>query len=145
MKNSDFVFFTLFHFGVSIQQLNKRSEKQLGLSMVQWCLLKTLIDLPASSAHSLSKAVGVHPSTLTQTLKRLQKKEFIFITEDPKDSRKKLISITRSGKNILESTSDKMITWLPDPTGIEKELSKLQSFLNSNCKNQNNHSIKIIP
>ena len=129
MNNSERPFFSLFHIGISIHQLNKRSEKQLGLSLVQWCLLKTLIDMPATSAQSLSAAVGVHPSTLTQTLKRLERKEYIFITEDPTDSRKKLISITRSGKNILESASKKMKARLKELIGFEKELSTLQSLL----------------
>lgn len=83
-------------------------ERQSGLSLVQWCLLKQLIDMPAAPAHSLARAVGVHPSTLTQTLKRLERRKYMFITEDPKDSRKKLISMTRIGMDALETANGPM-------------------------------------
>lgn len=129
MRNSDQSFFLLFQIGVSLHQLNKRLEKHLGLSLVQWCLLKKLIDMPAVSALSLANAVGVHPSTLTQTLKRLERKKYIFVMRDLVDSRKKLISITRSGKNNLELTSKKMKKRLSTLFELEKELSTLQSVL----------------
>jgi len=106
--------FSLFKMGVSIHNLNKKTEKKLGLSLVQWCLLKRLIDLPAASASSLADAVGVHPSTLTQTLRRLGRKGFIYVAEDPKDSRKKAISITRSGRDILQTSTRDMISWSKD-------------------------------
>jgi DNA-binding MarR family transcriptional regulator len=121
--------FSLFHIGNSIQALNKHSEKTLGISLVQWCLLRCLIDMPASSANSLAKAVSVHPSTLTQTLKRLDRKNFIFITEDPKDSRKKLISITRSGKDVLEKTGVNIQEWTKDLSVLEGDLHRLRSYL----------------
>ena len=110
MNRQDDPLLSLFHLGVSLHHLNMQSEKRLGLSLGQWCLLKKLIDMPVTTAHALSKAVGVHPSTLTQTLKRLESRGFIFITEDPKDSRKKLISITRAGKKALDRarTRDEM-------------------------------------
>lgn len=113
MSDLEHSLLTLFQIGVSIQNFNKRLEKSLGLSLVQWCLLKRLIDMPATPAHALAKAVGVHPSTLTQTLKRLERKNYIFITDDSKDYRKKLIAITRSGKKILEFANDKIINCMP--------------------------------
>ena len=111
MNNIQHSIFSLIRIGVTIQQMNKCTEKTLGLSLVQWYLLKQLIDLPASSAFNLAQAVGVHPSTLTQTLKRLEKKKYIFTTEDPSDSRRKLISITRFGKEKLESVSKILASW----------------------------------
>lgn len=95
---------SLFQIGLSIHHLNLKAEQRLGISLGQWCLLRHLVDMPATSAFALAKAVGVHPSTLTQTLKRLNRRELIFITEDPKDSRRKLISITRKGKTMLDET-----------------------------------------
>lgn len=105
VENDKFPLISLFQVGNTIHQLNKQTEKKLGLSLVQWCVLKKLIDMPASAAASLAKAVDVHPSTLTQTLRRLERKKYIFIMEDPKDSRKKLISITRNGKEKYDNAS----------------------------------------
>jgi len=129
MSNSESHLISLFQIGIAIHQLNRRSEKYMGLSLVQWCLLKHLIDMPAVPAHSLAKVVGVHPSTLTQTLKRLEKKKYIFIIGDPKDTRKKLISITRLGKEILDSTSEKMTSWSKGFSDISDELVSIQSCL----------------
>lgn len=129
MNNSERHFISLFHIGVAIHQLNKHSEKYLGLSLVQWCLLKHLIDMPAVSAHVLAKAVGIHPSSLTQTLKRLARKKYIFIIGDPQDTRKKIISITRAGKEILDTTSEKMGTWSEELSGLGNELVSIQAFL----------------
>ena len=129
MSEQEQSLFSLFHIGISIHTLNRQSEKDSGLSLVQWCLLKCLIDMPAASAHSLSTAVGVHPSTLTQTLKRLERKKYIFITEDPKDSRKKLISITRVGKEAMENTSVRMGDWSQNLSLLGQDLHRVRSFL----------------
>lgn len=120
---------SLFRIGISIHNLNKRSEKHSGLSLAQWCALRQLIDMPAVTAHSLAKAVGIHPSTLTQTLKRLEKKELIFISDDPRDSRRKLITITRSGKDALENTSSQMQSWSKDLLLLKVDISKLHSSI----------------
>ena len=137
MESSDHPLFSLFHIGLSIQNLNKKSEKKLGLSLVQWCLLKHLIDMPAVPAHFLAKTVGVHPSTLTQTLKRLERRKYIYIAEDPKDSRKKLISLTRLGNNALENANAPMINWSINFSDLKAELQHLRSFL----KNQVNQEL----
>lgn len=129
MSVADQSLFSLFHIGISIQQMNKKSERRSGLSLVQWCMLRHLIDMPAASAHSLSNAVGVHPSTLTQTLKRLGRKKYVFIAEDPKDSRKKIISITRAGKDALDKTSQQLKDWADDLSKLQAELSRVRSTL----------------
>ena len=89
----------LFH------NLNKSAESQLGLSLVQYHLLVILRDMPGSSPQKLAEAAGMHPSTLTQSLKRLKKKEVLFIGKDPKDSRKKILSVTRKGFGQLATFS----------------------------------------
>ena len=119
----------LFRFGNLIHNFNKRAEKEMGLSLAQWSVLKQLIDLPGTSAHHLAKTVGVHPSTLSQTLKRLEKKGFLFYFEDPKDSRRKQISITKSGKITLEEFELKTLSFSKELSIFENELNKMSSFL----------------
>lgn len=123
------VLFSLFHIGVSIQSLNKKTEKKLGLSLVQWCLLRQLLSRPGVSAHVLAISVGVHPSTLTQTLKRLEKKGFVYLAEDPKDSRKKIISLTRLGKSTLDLVERQMETWSGKLSILESELDRIRVML----------------
>lgn len=121
--------YSLFQIGISIHHLNKKSEREIGISLVQWCLLKQLVDRPAISAFDLSKAVGVHPSTLTQTLKRLQKKKLIFIIADTKDFRKKVISLTRQGKEILDKATHMMSDWSKKLAAYQEELGKVRAVL----------------
>jgi DNA-binding MarR family transcriptional regulator len=87
--------------GALLSHLNKDAERRTGMTIVQWCVLNQMIRMPASSAQRISDAVKVHPSTLTQTLKRLEHKGLIFIAQDPRDSRRKLISVTRMGADAI--------------------------------------------
>ena len=85
--------------------------------------------MPATSAQALANTAGIHPSTLTQTLKRLEKKKYILIAEDPKDSRKKLVLLTRSGKTILDLMEMNMGRWSKNLSHIERELALIHSSL----------------
>lgn len=122
-------FLSLFRIGISIHNFNKISEREVGLSLVQWCLLRKLIDMPAASAFSLAKEVGIHPSTLTQTLKRLEKKGFVFISEDPKDSRRKVVSLTRLGRKSMQDAEKKMSVWRMNFSEVKNELLRVQKCL----------------
>ncbi len=119
----------LFRISISIHNFNKILERELGLSLVQWCLLNKLIDMPAASAFALAKGVGVHPSTLTQSLKRLEKKGFVFVTDDPRDSRKKMISLTRNGQEALKTAATKITSWRKKFAPVKNELAKVQDHL----------------
>lgn len=120
---------SIFKIGLSIHNFNKTSERETGLSLVQWCLLNKLIDMPAASALALAKGVGVHPSTLTQSLKRLEKKGFVFVTDDPRDSRRKMISLTRNGQAALHLAQEKMKEWEIGFSIIKKELNQVHNHL----------------
>ncbi len=88
---------------LSFHNKNKAAEKNFGLSLVQYHLLVTLRDLPGCSPQELARAAGMHPSTLTQSLKRLKRKEALYIATDPRDSRKKILSLTRKGRGLMET------------------------------------------
>lgn len=129
MTKQNHSFFSLLQIGLSIHHVNKLSERRFGMSLVQWCLLKQLLDRPASSAFVLAKATGVQPSTLTQTLKRLERKGYIFITEDPRDSRKKLISITRSGMLGVKRVRKALLGAFPEMHRHYAVLGKVEKIL----------------
>lgn len=90
---------------LAFHNLNKGAEGHLGLSLVQYYLLSVLRDMPGCSPQKLAAAVGMHPSSLTQSLKRLRKKKSLYVAEDPKDSRKKILSMTREGCELMEQFS----------------------------------------
>jgi DNA-binding MarR family transcriptional regulator len=82
----------------TLQDFNLAFEKEFDLSLTQWLVLATLKDLPGCTALALSKALQMQPSSLTQILKRLEKKHLIVITNDSRDSRKKILLLSREGK-----------------------------------------------
>lgn len=91
----------LIRMNLDFHNLNRGAEKNLGLSLVQYHLLVTLRDMPGSSPRKLASEAGMHPSTLTQSLRRLLRKDAVYIAEDPKDSRKKILSLTRDGLALI--------------------------------------------
>ena len=96
---------SLFQLALVLHRLNREVEQKFKLSLVQLFVLLRLRRLPVACAHTLASAVGIHPSTLSQTLRRLTKKEFVFVTEDPRDSRRKLIALTKRGKDAIDVVS----------------------------------------
>ncbi|MFL5812413.1 MAG: MarR family winged helix-turn-helix transcriptional regulator [Bdellovibrionia bacterium] len=118
-----------FRLGMEIERMGQRMEEKTGVSLAQWSVLIRLKDLPASTAQDLAAAVGVHPSTLTQALKRLERKKFIFIGKDPKDSRKKILSLTRDGADRLEEVRQVLQAWRDDIHPMVPTMEKLADLL----------------
>ena len=97
---------SLVQVGLAIHNLNRAAEQKLGLSLVQYHVLSALTDLPGCSPQELAQASGMHPSTLTQTIKILERKGLLFTDEHPKDSRKKILLATRQGNEARTSFMD---------------------------------------
>jgi DNA-binding MarR family transcriptional regulator len=93
---------------LDFHNLNKAIEEKLGLSLVQYHLLRILKDKPGCTLQRLAQTVGMHPSTLTQSIKRFLKKKLIYVEEDPRDSRKKIVGITMQGNNIITKFEEKI-------------------------------------
>ncbi|MBF0298278.1 MAG: MarR family transcriptional regulator [Oligoflexia bacterium] len=121
----------LVQISIKMQQLNKKIEKQCGMSLTQWYVLNALIDLPGISPFKLSYSIGISPGSLTQTIKRLFKKKWIVIISDPLDSRKKLISITRDGKNSRDLIDSKILPLQSQLITLRNSIEELKNILNS--------------
>lgn len=96
---------------LKFHKLNREAEERCGLSLVQYYFLTTLRDLPGISPQMLAESMGSHPSTLTQTIKRLLKRNMIFMEDDPKDSRKKLLGLTVAGNKVLKTFEKEASDW----------------------------------
>lgn len=125
-------FLEIYHLSLEIQRLGDKLESETGLGLTQWCILKILIDRPSVSSQSLAKAVGLHPSTLGQAIKRLQKKKYVFLNLDPSDARKKSLSITRDGRSALNNTTKVIDQWLNDRPighkGLQNMITELEAL-----------------
>lgn len=70
-----------------------------GLTVPQFVVLNHFVRLGGDrSPLELARALQVTKATMTSTLQRLEAKEFIRVTPDPKDGRAKRIAITATGR-----------------------------------------------
>lgn len=121
---------------LTLQNISKGLEHKCGLSIVQWSLLKTLLEMPAVSPQVLAKAIKVTPGTLSQSLSRLEKKKFLFMCDDPADARRKMISLTRSGKDALEVAEQNYLYVFSEIESIEMSIQKIDDFLTKQASNR---------
>lgn len=124
----------LMDLSLTLQNINKSLELKCGLSVVQWSLLKTLLNMPAVSPLVLARALGVTPGTLSQTLMRLDRKKYLFMCDDPTDARKKMISITRLGKKALASVDEEFERIFSEINLIDDGVTKIDDFLKNKVK-----------
>lgn len=99
---SEHPFQLIFRLGLAIEHLNQGLEGKIGLSVPQWSILSALRNCPAVSPFVLAKLIGIQPSTLTQALKRLESKNYLFMGPDPLDRRKKILCLSKPGKEVLD-------------------------------------------
>jgi DNA-binding MarR family transcriptional regulator len=59
-------------------------------------------------------------------MKRLEERDLIFVTEDPKDSRKKLIFLTRAGKQALDKATESVRCLSSELGDIEQSFATLR-------------------
>ena len=116
---------------IVFSNLNKDAERRTGLSVVQWCLLNRILVMPVSSAQRLAHAMGMHPSTLTQSLKLLSKKGYVFVAQDPRDSRRKLISLTRKGFEAIGECRAQMAAYEEKLGVVSRKLESVRMHLAS--------------
>jgi DNA-binding MarR family transcriptional regulator len=121
----------LLRVSLVFQQINKTLESKIGLSLVQWFLLRTLKVMPAVGPLELAKALGITQGTLSQSLRRLSRKELILVCSDPKDARKKIVSLTRSGKQILDSSTAEFKHMFEGLKGLNGPIAEIKTYLKS--------------
>jgi DNA-binding MarR family transcriptional regulator len=91
------LFHALVGLSVDIHNLNSSIQKKCGVSLVQWMILARVVVQPGISAGSLATDSGVHPSTLTQTISRLDSQGYIYIQDRPSDLRRRMLLASRTG------------------------------------------------
>ncbi|MGE0764461.1 MAG: MarR family winged helix-turn-helix transcriptional regulator [Bdellovibrionales bacterium] len=124
----------LMGLSLTLQMINKNLETKYGLSIVQWSLLKTLLNMPTVSPQVLAKALGVTPGTLSQTLGRLSRKRYLFICDDPTDARKKMISITRLGRDALVAASTEYDLVFSEIETVNDNIGQIDDFLKNKVR-----------
>lgn len=88
---------TLTH---SLEVRSKRMAKELGVTGPQRLVVRLIGQAPGMSARDIAQTLGIHPSTLTGILARLEKQGLIRREVDDNDRRRAQFDLTHAGKRI---------------------------------------------
>ena len=84
----------------ALQVTSKRMARDLGVTGPQRLVLRVVGQKPGITARDLADTLGLHPSTLTGVLGRLEKQKFLTRTIDPEDRRRARFELTAKGKKV---------------------------------------------
>lgn len=114
------------------QYMNKYLKKK-DLTLSQTRILLVLALNNGISIDHLSKKTNIGKSSITKSVKILEKKGFLTKEINPKDNRKKIIKITKKGKNIQKEAlkiNDEIENTIISKIG-ENEIKTLKKQLNT--------------
>jgi DNA-binding MarR family transcriptional regulator len=103
----------------ALQRRSKRMEAELGITGPQRLVLRIVGRFPGVPAGHLARVLHLHPSTLTGTLKRLERQRLIRKRLDSRDGRRVLVSLTDEGRALDDAAEGTV------ETAIERVLSIL--------------------
>lgn len=114
-------FFT--EIGIIEQLARNRLERKLpkGMTMAQFVVLQHFARRGGEQTPlSLAKAMQVSKGTMTNTLQKLEKHNFIQIRPDPDDGRGKLVALTPTGR---AARDDAVARLMPEMAELEAALA----------------------
>jgi MarR family transcriptional regulator, organic hydroperoxide resistance regulator len=82
----------------NVDQIFRRSIRSLGITVIEWYILRALYEQDGQHASELARAVGRAATSFTPNLDKLQKKDYIERRSDPGDRRAVRIFLTDNGK-----------------------------------------------
>lgn len=91
---------SLWELSHALQVASKRMARVLGVTGPQRLVIRILGQAPGASARDLATTLGIHPSTLTGVLARLERNGFIMRSVNPDDRRRAMFSLTAAGKRV---------------------------------------------
>jgi DNA-binding MarR family transcriptional regulator len=98
--------------------------KPVGLTNGQFSLMALLAGLGPSPLSVLAEQMGADRTTLTATLKPLEREKLVQSAADPEDARIRLLSLTPKGMARIDEAS---ALWQAAQTKIEKKLGAIKS------------------
>src|SRR5262245_32260131 len=82
----------------NVDQIFRRSIRSLGITVIEWYILRALYEHDGQHSSELARAVGRAATSFTPNLDKLQKKNYIERRSDPGDRRAVRIFLTETGK-----------------------------------------------
>jgi DNA-binding MarR family transcriptional regulator len=86
----------------NLDQLFGRAVKPLGLTIIEWYILRSLFERDGQHASELARAVGRAATSFTPNLDKLQDKGLVERRPDPNDRRAIHIHLTAEGEQLRE-------------------------------------------
>lgn len=119
---------------VAISRLRARMREEAdeashGITVSQFAMLRRLADRGPMSAAQLAATEHVTQQAIAQRLDLLRPTGYVAVTPDPADRRRKLVSITDTGRSLLDTVSATGEHWLARAivaTVSENELSVVE-------------------
>jgi DNA-binding MarR family transcriptional regulator len=90
----------------NIDQIYSRTIEPLGLTVIEWYILRALYESDGQHASELARAVGRAATSFTPILDKLQHKDLIQRRPDPADRRAVRIYLTEKGAQYRQQVMD---------------------------------------
>jgi DNA-binding MarR family transcriptional regulator len=81
-----------------LSRMSRRMERDLGATGLQLLVVRLVGRRPGITAGVLAETLHLHPSTLTEVLRRLTERGLLERRADPADARRALFWLTRKGR-----------------------------------------------
>ena len=101
------------------------------ISLSEWRILTILTNPAIEFQKDVLSAMGLDKGQVSRTLKRLKDKDYIAISHDDRDQRKRLVTLTKSGLALVERMAPIMLRRQAHLQSqfSEAELEKLFEFI----------------
>lgn len=106
-------------------------EQELDLSAAQVFVLRSLKEKSPLTVNDLAEKTRTHQSSVSVVVQKLAEKKFVRVTPSPEDRRRKMVTLTEKGRDILKelpkTIQENLIRNIDSLSNKEKEI--LQSLL----------------
>lgn len=84
----------------ALEVRSKQMARERGVTGPQRLVVRIVGQMPGCTARDISSTLGIHPSTLTGILARLQARRLLVRTVDPEDRRRARFTLSAAGSAI---------------------------------------------
>lgn len=95
----------LWELSHALEVRSKRMGRTIGVTGPQRLVIRVVGQTPGITARDLAQVLGIHPSTLTGILGRLERNDFLARASDPEDRRRARFRLTAQGRAIDRNRS----------------------------------------
>lgn len=91
---------TLWQLAHGLDVRSKWMARHLGVTGPQRLVLRIVGQQPGIGANALASTLGMHPSTLTGIVRRLEDRRLLVRSADPDDGRRVIFELTAKGRKL---------------------------------------------